>query len=167
MNNNLAYIEVEEKHLDKILSIYNYYVLNTTISFHTEALSIDEIRLNVMHSNSRYKSFVIVEEETIKGYVLITQHKNKQAYDAAAEVTIYLDPGFLGQGIGSSALSFIEATGRNKGFHVLVATVCTENEKSIRLFEKHGYTKCAHFKEIGYKFGRRLDIASYQKIIRE
>lgn len=165
MKNNLRFEEVQEEHLPKIMDIYNYYVLNTTISFHTEALTISEIRSNVMDQNDKYKSYVIVEDESIKGYILITRHKNKQAYDVTAEVTIYLDPNHLGGGIGSAAVPFLEEAGRKHGFHVLVATICTENERSIRLFERHGYIKCAHFKEIGFKFGRRLDIASYQKII--
>lgn len=165
MKKNFIFEEIQEKHLPKIRDIYDYYVLNTTISFHTEALTINEIRANVMNQNAKYKSYVIVEEESIKGYILITQHKNKQAYDDTAEVTIYLDPNHLGEGIGSVAIPFLEEAGRNHGFHVLIATICTENERSIRLFERHGYIKCAHFKEIGFKFGRRLDIASYQKII--
>ncbi|WP_245976130.1 GNAT family N-acetyltransferase [Paenibacillus prosopidis] len=165
MKSNIIFEGIQEKHLSKIRDIYNYYVLNTTISFHTEALTINEIRASVMNQNAKYKSYVIVEEELIKGYILITQHKNKQAYDVTAEVTIYLDPNHLGEGIGSAAIPFVEEAGRNHGFHVLIATICTENERSARLFERHGYIKCAHFKEIGFKFGRRLDIVSYQKII--
>ncbi len=165
MIDTLVFEEIEEKHLPQIRNIYNYYVENTTISFHTEPLTLGEIRANVMHPNPKYNSYVILEAEEIKGYILTTQHKNKQAYDVTAEVTIYLDPNQLGQGVGSKAITFLEEQGRANGFHVLIATICTENERSIRLFERHGYMKCAHFKEIGYKFGRRLDIASYQKII--
>lgn len=165
MIDTIVFEEIQEQHLPAIMRTYNYYVEHTTISFHTEPLTLEEIRSNVIHPNPKYKSFVILDEGMFKGYVLITQHKNKQAYDVTAEVTIYLDPEQLGHGLGSRAIAFLEKQGRASGFHVLIATVCTENERSIRLFEKHGYLKCAHFKEIGFKFGRRLDIASYQKII--
>lgn len=165
-NDQVAFEEVKEEHLPAILDIYNYYVLNTTVSFHTEALTLSEIRANVMSGLSKYKTFTILQNNVIKGYVLITQHKNKQAYDVTAEVTIYLEPSCLGQGLGSKSIHFLEKAARDKGFHVLIATICTENERSIHLFEKYGYIQCAHFKEIGYKFGRRLDIASYQKIIK-
>ncbi|GKS13508.1 hypothetical protein YDYSY3_45080 [Paenibacillus chitinolyticus] len=53
---------------------------------------------------------------------------------------------------------------RYRTYDALVATIRTENERSIRLFERLGYQKCAHFKEIGRKFDRCLDIASYQKL---
>jgi phosphinothricin acetyltransferase len=63
-------------------------------------------------------------------------------------------------------LAFIEEVGREQGFHTLIATICMENSRSIRLFEKNGYEQCALFKEVGYKFRRRLDIGSFQKIMR-
>ncbi|MCG7379201.1 N-acetyltransferase family protein [Paenibacillus sp. ACRSA] len=158
-------IEVSEQHLARLQAIYNYYVSHTTVSFHTEELTLDEMRSNVMNGHPRYQTYVIEERDVIIGYALLTQHKNKQAYDGTAEVTIYIDPDYVGSGIGTKALSALELQAKALDFHVLVATICTENERSIRLFERLGYEKCAHFKEVGYKFDRRLDIASYQKII--
>lgn len=172
---------IAEEHLPEVLSIYNHYVEHTTVSFHTEILSLEQMRAQIMNVPAHYKSYVIVEEQapntesalslsasstsSIAGYILMTQHKNKQAYDVTAEVTVYLKPGQTGRGLGGKSLSFLEQAGIESGFHVLIATVCTENVNSIALFERYGYEKCAHFREVGYKFGRRLDIASYQKII--
>jgi phosphinothricin acetyltransferase len=51
------------------------------------------------------------------------------------------------------------------GIHVLVGTLTAENAASVRLFEKAGYVKCAHLKNIGEKFGRILDVVIYQKEI--
>ncbi|MDN4619973.1 GNAT family N-acetyltransferase [Paenibacillus sp. PsM32] len=169
---------IEEQHLPEVLSIYNHYVEHTTVSFHTETLSLEQMRVQIMNVPTHYKSYVIIDEPSsdtesasslsssgIAGYILMTQHKNKQAYDVTAEVTVYLKPGQTGRGLGGKSLSFLEQAGIDSGFHVLIATVCTENVNSIALFERYGYEKCAHFREVGYKFGRRLDIASYQKII--
>lgn len=171
---------IEEQHLPEVLSIYNHYVEHTTVSFHTELLSLEQMRAQIMNVPAHYKSYVIIEEQdardnsvvsntssapAIAGYILMTQHKNKQAYDVTAEVTIYLKPGQTGKGLGGKSLTFLEQAGVASGFHVLIATVCTENANSIALFERYGYEKCAHFREVGYKFGRHLDIASYQKII--
>lgn len=99
------------------------------------------------------------------GYALLTQHKNKQAYDVTAQATIDLDLNHVGKDAGPEAVAFLEKQARERGFHGPVATVCTENERSIKMFERLGYVKCALFREVGFKFGRRLDIASYQKII--
>lgn len=167
--NNLSFEEITNAtplhQLNEIREIYNYYVLNTTISFHTKELDVDQFKASVINKDSRYKSYVIFEEDDIKGYVLISQYKSKQAYDICGEVTIYLKPNCLGLGLGRRALHFIEEVARKEGFHTLIATICMENTRSKSLFEKNGYEQCGLFKEIGYKFDRRLDIGSFQKIL--
>ncbi len=161
----VTFEEVTEQHLPEIRVIYNYYVRNTTISFHTEELDLDQIKSSVMNKDTRYKTYVIFEDNQMMGYVLITQYKSKQAYDICGEVTIYLKPDILGKGLGKQALRFIEKVAKEQGFHTLIATICMENTRSKSLFERNGYEQCALFKEIGYKFDRKLDIGSYQKIL--
>ncbi|WP_413409811.1 N-acetyltransferase family protein [Paenibacillus amylolyticus] len=161
----MTFEEVTEQHLPEIREIYNYYVMNTTISFHTEELDLDQIKSSVMNKDTRYKTYVILETDQMMGYVLITQYKSKQAYDICGEVTIYLKPDILGKGLGKQALRFIEKIAKEQGFHTLIATICMENTRSKSLFERNGYEQCALFKEIGYKFDRKLDIGSFQKIL--
>ncbi|MDR6716409.1 phosphinothricin acetyltransferase [Paenibacillus sp. 2003] len=161
----VTFEEVTEQHLPEIREIYNYYVMNTTISFHTEELDLDQIKSSVMNKDTRYKTYVIFENNQMMGYVLITQYKSKQAYDICGEVTIYLKPDILGKGLGKQALRFIEKIAKEQGFHTLIATICMENTRSKSLFERNGYEQCALFKEIGYKFDRKLDIGSFQKIL--
>lgn len=162
----ITFEEISAEHIQEVREIYNYYVLNSTISFHTRELSTDQMKESVMNKDPRFKTFLILDNNEISGYVLITQYKNKQAYDVSAEVTIYLKPDYLGMGIGGKALSFIEGIAKEQGFHTLIATICMENHRSIKLFEKNGYEQCALFKEVGFKFERRLDIGSFQKILR-
>jgi len=150
---SLLFTEIREEHLSDVLDIYNYYVLNTTVSFHTEPLSLDEMQQSVMNDDPRFKSYVILSwDNVIQGYVLIARHKSKPAYDSSGEISVYLKPACVGKRIGQHALRFIEKR-------------AAENERSRQLFSKNGYEQCAYFKEIGCKFGRRLDIASYQKIL--
>ncbi|WP_394325579.1 GNAT family N-acetyltransferase [Methanosarcina barkeri] len=54
---------------------------------------------------------------------------------------------------------------KKQNIHVLIATICGENSKSINLFVRNGFSKCAHYKEVGEKFGQLLDVMAYQKII--
>ncbi|MDP4094039.1 MAG: N-acetyltransferase family protein [Bacillota bacterium] len=162
---NITFEEIRDEHLESVLKIYTHYVLNTTATFHAHALSLDEMREIVFFTNPIYKTFVIMENETIVGYVILTQHKKREAYNRTAEVTIYLKPDYVGKGIGSKAVQYIEDFAKTKGIHALVATICGENSKSINLFSRNGYFKCAHYKEVGMKFGIMLDIVAYQKIL--
>ena len=161
----IKFEEVRNEHLPKLLDIYNYYVVNSTATFHTHLLSIKEMKELVMFDSERYRTFVIIVGDEVCGYVILTVHSKREAYRQTADVTVYLKHDYTGRGIGSSAIKYIEDFARLKGFHVLIAGICGENSNSIALFESNGYDKCAHYKEVGFKFGRLLDVVYYQKII--
>lgn len=157
--------EVKDHHISDLLEIYNYYVLNTTATFHASPLDEQAMKGLVLFKDTKYKTFVIIENGYINGYVLLTQHKNREAYDKTGEVTVYLKPGVIGKGLGTMAVKHIEEFAKNVGFHTLIATICGENDKSIKVFERNGYEKCAHYKEVGMKFGQWLDVVAYQKLL--
>ncbi len=163
--NKPAFEEIRNEHLQEVLGIYTYYVLNTTSTFHARTLSMEEMKELVIFDSQIYKTFTIYYNGNLCGYVILTQHKKREAYDGSAEVTVYLKPDYIGKGIGTIAIQYIEDYAKTKDFHVLVATICGENSKSINLFERNGYSKCAHYKEVGRKFGQLLDVVAYQKII--
>ncbi|MBK5211815.1 MAG: N-acetyltransferase [Coriobacteriia bacterium] len=161
----IQFAELATEHLPVVLDIYNHYVLHTTATFHSHVLSMNEMKDLVIFESPVYKTFVIFQDESLCGYVLLTQFKKREAYDGTAEVTIYLKSDFTGKGIGNLALDFIESYASTKELHVLLATICGENAASVKLFEKCGYTRCARYKEVGKKFGKSLDVVVYQKII--
>lgn len=162
---SIRFEQLREEHLQAVLDIYTHYILNTTATFHTHPLTVDGMRELVLFEKPRYRTFVIYEGEALCGYVMVAQHKSREAYDTTAEVSIYLKPDYPGRGIGGRALAFIERFAQTQDIHVLVATICGENSRSMHVFEQSGYIKCAHYKEVGRKFGRYLDIVVYQKII--
>jgi phosphinothricin acetyltransferase len=84
----------------------------------------------------RYRTFSILEDGALCGYVLINRFHGREGWDKTAEVTIYLKPDSCGNGIGSSALRHIEAFAESAGIHVLVASICAENLGSIRLLKR-------------------------------
>ena len=161
----LEFAELKEENIPDLLAIYNYYVLNTTATFHEKPLALSEFRELVVFADSKYATYVIKDAGKICGYILLTQFKKREAYDRTGEITIYLKNGSSGKGIGKAALSYVERKAREQGFHTLMATICGENERSIYLFVRNGYKKCAHLQEVGRKFGRWLDIVVYQKLL--
>lgn len=161
----VEFIEMKDEHLDKVLDIYNYYVLNTTSTFHAHKLSLEEMRELVFFNNPKYKTFVIMCEDYVSGYVSLKQHKTREAYDHTAEVAVYLNKDSIGKGLGGLAVKYIEEYAKSKGLHVLIASICGQNGASIRLFTGNGFFKCAHYREVGKKFEQTLDVVAYQKIL--
>ncbi|SHI09666.1 phosphinothricin acetyltransferase [Sporobacter termitidis DSM 10068] len=162
---NVAIEEIREEHLKDVLDIYNYYVLNSTATWHYHPLEPAEMRPLVFSGDRRYRTYVIKTDGELCGYVSVRQFKAREAYGDTAEIGIYLKNGCRGRGIGGMALKHIERFSAEQGFHVLLASISGDNEDSVRLFEKNGYEKCAHLREVGTKFGKILDNVIYQKIL--
>jgi L-amino acid N-acyltransferase YncA len=162
---DLKFTELTDKYLPDILEIYNYYVLNTSVSFHVKALSLEEMREITFFKNEKYKTIIVFLDNVLVGYGILSRYKARRAYDGSAEISIYLKQEYCGKGLGSKIISYMETEARNKGIHTLIAGICLNNASSIKLFEKNGYIKCAHFKEVGYKFGKYLDVCYFQKIL--
>jgi len=156
---------MQEVHLEAVRRIYNHYILNSTATFHAKALTIEEMRELVFFPDSRHQAFVILDGETVCGYAFIARHKPRQAYDFTGEASVYLKPGYEHKGLGALAIRHLEDHARRHGFHVLLATICGQNEASLALFHRCGFQQCAHLREVGRKFDQWLDIIVCQKIL--
>ncbi len=161
------YFEIKEEDLPIVKEIYDYYVLNSTATFHKEKVTIQELKDSILLSHPKYKSFLISFNQAICGFCYISQYKKRQAYDRTAEITIYLKAEYFGKGIGTQTINMLEKTAFKHGIKVLIGIISGDNQSSIKLFEKCGFEKCGHYKQVGEKFGKILDVVSYQKILGE
>jgi L-amino acid N-acyltransferase YncA len=164
---NIKLIDLQEKDFPLVKEIYDHYILNSTATFHMDLISIEELKKVIWITHPKYKSYLIAYNGEISGYCYISQYKNRQAYDRTAEITIYIKPYLTGKGIGKETMGMLESIAMNNGISVLIGIITSENQASIKLFEKCGYEKCAHFKKVGQKFNRILDVVAYQKIFNE
>jgi phosphinothricin acetyltransferase len=162
---DIEFVEMKEEHLPIVLEIYDYYVQNSSATFHTGSVSLNDLKEFIHLNHPRYKSFLILNDGQIAGYAYLTQFKKREAYDRTAEITVYLKPESAGIGIGMKALLFLESQAAAANIKVLIATISGSNQHSLHVFEKLGYFCCGHFREVGEKFGEILDVFSYEKIL--
>jgi phosphinothricin acetyltransferase len=164
-NMEVRFIDLIDSHLDIVKNIYDYYIENSTATYYTEKISSQELKEFIPVGNPKYQSFLIMNDFECCGFGYLSQYKKRQAYDRTAEVSVYLKPEFTGKGIGTEVLRHLETIAKKNGISVLLAIISGDNDGSIRLFEKNKYEKCAHYKQIGEKFNKILDVVSYQKIL--
>src|SRR5690606_7497993 len=162
---SIRFEPIIKEHLNKVTSIYNYYVKTSTAIFHLQKVTQQEMEQTLCLGHPTYKSYLIYYNNRIAGFCYLGQFRKKEAYDISAEVTLYIKPEFIGKKIGIEVLSFMEKTAKELGLKNLVGVITSENTGSLKLFERCGYFKCGHLKNIGIKFGRALDVISYQKEI--
>lgn len=161
----ISFREMRDQDLTLVKEIYDWYIANSTATYHTEPITIDQLREFIYTGHKRYKSYLILADDAVAGYCFLTYYKKRQAYDRTAEVTIYLDHRMCGKGIGPIAMDFLEKRAVEAGLKNLVGIISGDNHGSIALFERCGYDKCAHFRNVGEKFGKILDVVAYQKEI--
>ncbi len=164
--NEVIFKKAEETDLRTILDVYNYYIDKTTANFFRHPVSDKEFKQLVFIGHEKYQTHLIAVRQEIAGFCFLTQYKKKDAYDRTAEIGVYLKPEFTAKGLGAPAVRHLEGIARQKRMRVIIASISGENTASIKLFEKLGYQKCAHYREVGEKFGRFLDVVDYQKILR-
>ena len=161
----ITFEPVRDEHVRSLTQIFNDYIEHSVSLFILEPIHNDEMRTMLFFEDIRHKAFVILVDHNLAGFISIHSYNPRTAYHDTAEISLYLAPEYTGRGIGTSALKFIEAYAQGQGFHVLLGSIAGENAASIRLFEKLGYIKVGHFRELGYKHGRWLDVVYYEKIL--
>jgi L-amino acid N-acyltransferase YncA len=161
----IEFKEIADQDFPAIKEIYDWYIANSTATFHTEPIRIEQLKEFIFVNHPLYKSYLIFTGNDLAGYCFLTYYKNRQAYNRTAEVTIYLKPVFCEKGVGKVAMGHLENIAIAQGLKNLIGIISGDNDGSIALFEKSGYFKCAHFRNVGEKFGKVLDVVAYQKEI--
>ncbi len=92
--------EVEDNDIEVICSIYNYYILNTTVTFEEEVVTSDEMRKRIHEVTSYFPWLVYEEHGRVIGYAYAGKWRARAAYRHSAELSIYLSKDERGRGIG-------------------------------------------------------------------
>jgi phosphinothricin acetyltransferase len=108
---------------------------------------------------------VAVVDGKVVGWASLTRWSERRAYDDTAETTFYVHSAHRGRGIGRKLKEAIIAEARRLKFHTLIARVAENNRESIHLNESTGFVHVGTLKEVGCKFGRRLDVHIMQKML--
>ena len=146
-----------------IARIYNYYIQNTVITFEEQIVSAEEIAGRIEAVTAVSLPWLVAEEAgQITGYAYATKWRPRSAYRFSVELTVYLDSDCVGQGLGSRLYTALFALLKEKGVHSVIGGVAQPNPASAALHEKFGMTRVAHFKEVGFKFGKWVDVDYWQ-----
>jgi phosphinothricin acetyltransferase len=148
----------------QIAQIYNYYIKNTHHTFETEPLSVDEMRKRIGEIGEKYPYLVFEEDGEILGYAYAAQFKLRQAYAYSAEVSIYVKSEAKQRKIGTQLYVKLFDQLAETNVHAIFAGIALPNDASIIFHERFGFEKVAHFKDVGYKLGRWIDVGYWEMI---
>ena len=147
-----------------IAAIYNPFVANTSISFEEEAVAEPEMRQRIAAvQDGGLPWLVALVDGNVAGYAYATKWRVRKAYRFAVEASVYVSPTHAGQGLGSALYTALLARLGDGGIHMVIGGIALPNAPSIALHEKLGFTKVAHFSEVGQKFGRWIDVGYWER----
>lgn len=147
----------------RIVAIYNRYVADTTISFEEQPVPEAEMAERIRDvADAGLPWLVAVHEDEPVGYAYATKWRARPAYRYAVESTVYLADGASGRGWGALLVGRLLDRLRAAGLRTVIAGIAQPNARSVALHERLGFRKVAHFADVGYKFGRWIDVGYWQ-----
>ena len=150
----------QHEDLARINEIYNYYVVNTPVTFDVEPYTMErrEAWFSQFATTGRHRLLVAEENEVVIGYAGTTRFRPKAAYETTVEATIYCAPEAVGKGIGKRLYAELFASLKGEDIHRFVAGYALPNVATEALHRRFGFEVVGVFRENGRKFGKYWDV---------
>jgi len=154
--------------LPRLTEIYNYYVVNTPVTFDVEPYTVERRQawFDQFAPSGRYRLLVAEENGVVIGYAGTTRFRPKAAYETTVETTIYCDRQAIGKGAGSLLYGALFAAVQGEDIRRIVAGYTLPNPASAALHARYGFQRAGIFTENGRKLGRYWDVAWNERPLR-
>lgn len=155
-----------ESDLPAIVAIYNDAVVNTTAIWNDAVVDVEN-RKAWFDGRQKlgYPVLVAEEEGVIVGYGSFSDFRAFDGYRFSVEHSVYVAEGVRRRGIASALLVALIEKAKEIGKHVMIGGIASDNGASLALHAKLGFTETGRMPEVGYKFGRWLDLVFVQKTL--
>lgn len=155
------------KDLKGITEIYNHAILNTVATFDTEIKTVKEQKRWFEEHGPKNPILVAEIDKEIVGFASLSKYSTRCAYSDTAEISLYVKEKYQGKNIGKQLMKEIIDAGEKAGLHAIISRISQGNKISIHLHETAGFKHVGIYKEVGYKFGKRLDVYLMEKIYKK
>ena len=146
-----------------IAAIYGHHVAHGTASFDTIPRTDADTAAKILECSARGWPFLVAElDGPVAGYAYATQFRDRPAYAATCENSIYVAPAAIGQGVGTRLLAALVEAAEAAGFRQMIAVVGGADPRSMALHLKAGFVEAGRMRSVGRKFGRWLDTVYLQ-----
>jgi L-amino acid N-acyltransferase YncA len=152
--------------LPAINDIYNYYVAHSTCTYQEELEPLAGREAWFVKHGPEHPATVAVDPGgTVVGWGSLSPFHPRSAYRFTVENSIYLRHDIRGRGVGRLMLADLIDRARAIGHHAIIAGIDADQTASIGLHRRLGFEHVGHLKQVGFKFGRWLDVIDMQLMI--
>ncbi|MGA8276248.1 MAG: N-acetyltransferase family protein [Thermoplasmata archaeon] len=153
-----------EEDIPAMAAIYNEAVLTTVATFDTEPRSLEAQREWLRDHDPGHPVLVAELRGRVLGWASLSSWSDRRAYDGTAEVSFYVRSDVRGRGVGRALLTSLIARADELARHVLLARIADGNAVSVHLHEALGFQRVGVMKEVGFKFGRWIDVHLFERM---
>jgi len=150
-----------------ILDIVNYSILHSTAIYDYDARDLKQQQQWFVEKESLGLPVIVAEiDGKVVGFGTYGSFRVKVAYKFCVEHSVYVNDNYKGRGIGKLLLKQLIELAQLGGYHTMIGCIDAENGGSIAFHEKFGFKVTGTLTEVGFKFGRWLDLVLMQLILK-
>lgn len=156
-----------ERHGAAILAILNDAIVNSTALYDYHPRPAESMRgWFDARTAGRYPVIGFENDAgTLLGFASYGTFRAWPAYKYSVEHSVYVHAAHRGRGVGTALLGALIEAASAQGYHTLIGGIDVANHASIALHAKLGFVHAGTIREAGFKFGRWLDLAFYQRLL--
>ncbi len=167
-SNSVRFIECRvETHAQPIVDILNDAIVTSTALYDYVPRPVEAMTGWFMaKAAGRYPVIGAVDNDgTLLGFASYGPFRNWPAYKYSVEHSVYVHKAHRGRGLGRGLMEQLIGAARAQDYHVMIGGIDVTNVGSIALHERLGFTHAGTIRHAGFKFGRWLDLAFYQRLL--
>lgn len=158
--------DATEADLAGLLGIYNDVIATSTAIYSDLPVTLAERRQWWRSRTAQgYPVLAARDAHGVAGFATFGDFRAWPGYRFTVEHSVHVRANGRGQGVGTLLVQALLPRAAALGKHVMMAGVDADNAASIRFHERLGFERSGHLREVGYKFGRWLDLVFLQRRI--
>lgn len=153
----------------EILAIYNSTIASRMVTADTEPATLASKQAwFAAHNTSNRPLWVVYDSERVMvGWISFQSFYGRKAYEATAEVSIYLHPDFRGKGLGKQFLAYAIAQAPNLGIKTLLGFIFSHNLPSLQVFYGLGFSRWGELPNVAELDGNSYSLSLLGKRVGE
>jgi L-amino acid N-acyltransferase len=156
-----------QRHARPILAIFNDAIVNSTALYDYKPRTMD--MMAAWFETKRRGAFPVIgvegESGELMGFTSYGTFRAWPAYKYSVEHSVYVESSFRGRGVGTFLMRTLVTAAMEQDYHVMIGGIDAANTPSVRLHKSLGFSHCATIRQVGFKFGRWLDLEFYQLLL--
>jgi phosphinothricin acetyltransferase len=155
-------------HGTEVLDIFNEEIINSTSLYFYKPRTSDDIKDWFATKQAHHFPVIGCEDDDhrLLGFASYGTFRDRPAYKYSIEHSIYVHKDYRGRGVGRALLQQLIVVAADQEYDMMIGGIDAENTGSIAFHKKSGFVEAGVIKQAGFKFGRWLDLAFYQLILK-